>query len=122
MALIACPDCGKQVSSEAVSCPECARPIRAGFARPPGHATTERGPEPLLVRTQKSRGSFIALGLFLGCFGIHNFYAGYHGKGAAQLATTLILGWVVVGFVITAIWALIEVITVREDAQGIPMS
>jgi TM2 domain-containing membrane protein YozV len=76
----------------------------------------------MVVRTVKSRGLFIVLGLFLGCLGIHNFYAGYHGKGAAQLIITLVLGWVVVGFVITGLWALIEVCTVREDAQGNPMA
>ena len=27
MALIACPDCGNDVSSEAKACPSCARPI-----------------------------------------------------------------------------------------------
>jgi TM2 domain-containing membrane protein YozV len=35
---------------------------------------------------------FIVLGLFLGCLGIHNFYAGYSAKGAVQLAVTLVLG------------------------------
>ncbi len=29
MALIACPDCGHQVSDQAYSCPECGRPLRA---------------------------------------------------------------------------------------------
>lgn len=27
MALITCPDCGKQISSSAPSCPNCGRPI-----------------------------------------------------------------------------------------------
>ena len=29
MALIDCPDCGKQVSDQASACPACAHPIRA---------------------------------------------------------------------------------------------
>lgn len=31
MALRPCPDCGRQVSTEAVSCPQCNRPIAAGY-------------------------------------------------------------------------------------------
>ena len=76
----------------------------------------------MVVQSLKSRGLFIILGLLLGCLGIHNFYAGYYGRGAAQLMITLVLGWVIVGFLITAIWALIEIVTVKVDAQGNPLS
>ena len=38
------------------------------------------------------------LGIFLGCFGVHNFYLGYNGKAIAQLLITLLslflLSWV----------------------------
>ena len=129
MALINCPDCGKQVSSEAPACPSCGRPMAQG-ARPAGaaSATASAGPgpqaqpTPVLVQAAKSRGTYIVLGIFLGSFGVHNFYAGYHGKGAAQLIITLALGWLVVGFLITGIWALVEVCTVKVDAKGNPMT
>jgi len=29
MPLIKCPDCGKDISSNAVACPECGRPMKA---------------------------------------------------------------------------------------------
>lgn len=29
MALIACPDCGRQVSDQALACPQCGRPLRS---------------------------------------------------------------------------------------------
>ena len=74
------------------------------------------------ARAPRSRGKYIALGLFLGGFGIHNFYAGYTGKGVAQLAISLALGWLFVGFLITGVWALVEVCTVKVDAAGIPMT
>ena len=77
---------------------------------------------PVLVRPVKSRGVFIILGLLLGYLGIHNFYAGFYGRGAIQVVITAMLGWLYVGFVITVIWALIELITVKTDAQGNPMS
>jgi TM2 domain-containing membrane protein YozV len=71
----------------------------------------------------KSRVAFVLLGLFLGCLGIHNFYAGYTGKGIAQLLITVFLGWLFgLGILITGIWALIEIIAVSTDAQGLRMS
>jgi TM2 domain-containing membrane protein YozV len=128
MALVKCPDCGRDVSTEAPVCPGCGRPMKpvrvsptASPAEPP-HYGPQYQPAPLVVTTTKSRGTFIALGLFLGCLGIHNFYAGYNGKGAAQLVITIVLGWLVVGLVITGIWALVEVLTVRVDAKGNPMT
>lgn len=75
-----------------------------------------------LVRPMKSRGIYIILGLFLGCLGIHNFYAGYHGRGAAQLIITILLGWFVIGIVVTAIWALVEICSVTHDGNGDKMS
>ncbi len=36
MALIVCPECGKQVSDQAASCPSCGHPLRG---RPGGKAT-----------------------------------------------------------------------------------
>jgi TM2 domain-containing membrane protein YozV len=127
MALVNCPDCGKQVSTEAIACPGCGRPIKAPGARPGissaiGSSGQQHQPTPVVVQTVKSRGVFIILGLLLGCLGIHNFYAGYNGKGAAQLIITLVLGWVIVGLVVTALWALIDVCTVTVDAHGNRMS
>lgn len=64
----------------------------------------------------KSRVSYVILALLLGALGIHNFYAGYTGKGIAQLCITLI-SFGVLAFV-SAIWALVEAITVTQDASG----
>jgi len=61
----------------------------------------------------------VLLGLFLGCLGIHNFYAGYNGKAVAQLLITLVLGWwLIVPWLAVAVWAVVEVCTVTHDAQG----
>jgi len=67
----------------------------------------------------KSRTAYILLGIFLGVFGIHNFYAGYQGKGIAQLLIT-VLSFGILGF-IPWIWSIIEVITVDRDFYGNPM-
>ena len=68
----------------------------------------------------KSRVAFVLLGLFLGGLGIHNFYAGYTGKGVVQLLITLFFGWLIVPLAIVGLWVLIEVITESKDARGIP--
>lgn len=64
------------------------------------------------------------LGIFLGYFGVHNFYLGYTGKAVAQLLITLLTCGI--GSVITSIWGLIEGIliltgSIAVDGQGIPL-
>jgi TM2 domain-containing membrane protein YozV len=65
----------------------------------------------------KSRLAYILLALFLGTFGVHNFYAGYTGRGIAQLLLSLIS----FGFLspIVFIWAIIEICTVTKDKDGV---
>jgi len=72
----------------------------------------------IVVRAGKSRGLFIILGVLLGLFGIHNFYAGYYGKGALQLLITITWGMIYIGIIITGTWVLIDLYTVRRDANG----
>lgn len=74
--------------------------------------------QPVVVVQLKSRGVFVALALFFGALGIHNFYAGYTGRGAAQLLITIIGSCIVVGPVISIFWALIEIFAVSTDARG----
>ncbi len=67
-------------------------------------------------QAQKSRTTFIVLGIFLGWLGIHNFYGGYTGKAIGQLClTVLTLGY---GGLISWVWALIEVCIIDKDSQG----
>ena len=63
----------------------------------------------------------MVLAIFLGCFGIHNFYAGYTGRAITQLVITLLIGWFGFAFFIW-IWAIIEAIVVKQDAKGVPFS
>jgi TM2 domain-containing membrane protein YozV len=69
------------------------------------------------VRPPKSRLAYILLGIFLGSFGVHNFYAGYWKRGVAQLALTVCTFFY--GTVVTWIWALVEVCTVDRDYENI---
>lgn len=99
-----CRQCGKEIVDEAIVCVHC------GVAT--GRATISTG--------SKSRIGFILFGIFLGFFGIHNFYAGYNGKGLAQLLITLVLWWLVIPVTIVWIWAIVEVCVVTKDAKGKP--
>lgn len=79
--------------------------------------------EASLTGNATSRTAYVLLGLSLGCLGVHNFYAGYVGRGIIQLLFTLVLGWVDgLGLVVTAVWALIETIAVNTDSRGARMT
>jgi TM2 domain-containing membrane protein YozV len=71
------------------------------------------------VAPPKQRLIFVLLGVFLGMFGAHNFYAGYYGRGAAQAAITVCT--IFTGSLISWIWALVEVCVVTRDRRNVPM-
>lgn len=102
-----CGNCGAQVQPGAVVCMNC------GFSLAQQNAVVDPA-------TQKSKMTAGLLGIFLGGFGVHNFYLGYTGKAIAQIAlTVLCLG-------VGGIWGLIEGImiltgSINKDAKGNPL-
>jgi len=64
----------------------------------------------------KSRVTFVLLGIFLGLFGAHNFYAGYHKKAGIQAAITVVSCFY--GAIVSWIWAIVEVCVISKDADG----
>lgn len=100
-----CHSCGAVIKSAAEICPKCG-------VRQSGNSRSSD-------QEQKERTPFILLGVFLGCFGAHNFYAGYSGKAVAQLLITLLSCFVLSP--VSTIWAIIEVITITEDANGVAL-
>lgn len=71
---------------------------------------------------ERSRLVYILLALFLGGWGVHNFYAGYKKKAITQLLCTfpgvLLL---CIPTLICCIWVLVDICTVSQDAEGKPM-
>jgi|SRR6267142_375283 len=68
----------------------------------------------------KNKMTFTMLGLFLGSFGAHNFYAGYTGRAVGQLClSVLTLGF---GVPMSWIWAVIEICVVTRDSAGVQFS
>lgn len=66
---------------------------------------------------------YIVLAFFFGALGLHNFYAGYWGRGLSQLCLTLIAPWFLyVPLLFVAVWALLELLFVGKTAKGVPFS
>ncbi len=65
----------------------------------------------------KDRVAYVLLAVFLGSIGIHNFFAGYTSRAVAQLLICLLTCGL--GGIVTSIWAIVEAITVTQDANGV---
>lgn len=131
-----CPVCQEQVDMDALYCMSCQSNFAARGLSPTRYRSDAVNPgqprsssQPIytsdyvqIVRTAKSRGTYIILGILFGMLGIHNFYAGRYMRGSLQLASTCLLGWFVVGLFITAFWVLIDLFNVTEDGEGIRLS
>ncbi len=111
-----CGNCGKQIMPNSEVCLSC------------GSSTKQKAP----AVGAKSKIVAGLLGIFLGAFGVHNFYLGYTQKAVIQLVGTIvgfILSCIVIGvFVVSgiAIWGLIEGIMILcgkidTDGQGNPI-
>ena len=71
---------------------------------------------PLYIR-RRSRLTYILLGVLLGAFGGHNFYAGYTKRAVIQLLITVLSCFF--GGLISWIWAVVEVCIVNQDDDGV---
>jgi hypothetical protein len=91
-----CSNCGKKVSDQAVSCPDCGHPLKR--VRP--------GYEDGKAVSPKSRLVAILLAVFIGSLGIHRFYVGKVGTGIAMIFTFGGLG----------IWTLIDIIMIATGS------
>jgi hypothetical protein len=91
-----CSNCGKKVSDQAVSCPDCGHPLKR--VRP--------GYEDGKAVSPKSRLVAILLAVFIGSLGIHRFYVGKVGTGIAMIFTLGGLG----------IWTLIDIILIATGS------
>jgi hypothetical protein len=80
MALVKCPDCGKQVSELAPACPGCGRPMNA-----PGAIETERTAKQF-KEMQLFAGAAFFLGLLILVFG------GFNAGGATVMGALLVAG------------------------------
>jgi TM2 domain-containing membrane protein YozV len=83
-----CPNCGKELSDQAVTCPGCGHPLRPR-SDPAGRPTSP-----------KSRTIALVLCFLFGAIGVHRFYVGKVGTGIAMIFTFGGLGiWALVDFI-----------------------
>jgi TM2 domain-containing membrane protein YozV len=90
---------------------------------------------PVIPTTSKSKVAAGLLGIFLGSFGVHNFYLGYTAKAVTQLALTVLgifpglflCGVGMLTVLGVRIWSLVEGILILSgsiittDADGVPL-
>lgn len=77
-------------------------------------------PMPVPGHPPKSRTTYILLGIFLGAFGAHNFYAGYTGRAVGQLCLSVLTAFYLSPA--SWIWAIVEICVVNKDSTGIQFS
>ncbi|MBR3660298.1 MAG: TM2 domain-containing protein [Bacilli bacterium] len=106
-----CTNCGAELKNEADICLKCGKIVNENIKK----SNINVDPN---AKSKLAAGLF---GIFLGCFGVHNFYLGYTGKAVAQLLITVLSCFFLSP--ISAIWGLIEGIlilagSIDTDAEG----
>ena len=134
-----CTNCGAKLESGKRKCVSCGKEITTVINEAGKDDTNFKSDTTPMYRNNKSKiplkeikksvnnKSKIAaglLGVFLGVFGVHNFYLGYTSKATTQLilgtAGALLCG---IGPVISSIWGFVEGIliltgSINKDAEG----
>src|SRR5260370_6469857 len=90
-----------------------------GLSQQP-QAPVGSSPAYVYERSSKSRTAYIVLGVFLGAFGAHNFYAGYTGRAVGQLCLSVLTLFYLA--IVSWIWAIVEICIVEKDSAGIQFS
>lgn len=118
-----CKQCGKPIDDGEELCEDCKKVINNETNTTPEPETKENTSSQNTTANPNAKSKLAAalFGIFLGTFGVHNFYLGYNGKAIAQLLIT-ILSCGALAFV-SAIWGLIEGIliltgSITVDADG----
>jgi hypothetical protein len=63
------------------------------------------------------------LGVFLGAFGVHNFYAGYTARAVGQLCLSIFtLPFMPFLAIVSWAWAVVEICIVDKDSNGLQFS
>ena len=116
---VICVKCGAAKGTGANFCPNCGAPTTPG-----ANVCTQCGvalytPAPPMAQ-QKSKMAAGLLGVFLGGWGIHNFYLGFTTRAIIQIVVTVCTCG------IGALWGFIEGIliltgSINADANGIPL-
>lgn len=134
-----CKNCGSEVSQNAAVCMKCGFSVNdgenyccnCGQKITPGAAVCVNcgtAVKNIVSSEQKSRVAAGLLGIFLGAWGVHNFYLGYQNKAVIQLVVGVVGLFLTCGIATTgiAIWGLVEGImiltgSINVDGKGVPL-
>lgn len=127
-----CKICGKEIPDGKELCDDCAsrnqsyqQPNNSTYTQQPNQGTVVNNNYQANTNPQaKSKLCAGLLGIFLGSFGVHNFYLGFYGKAIAQLLITVLSCFLLAP--VSATWALIEGIMIlcgsmNTDANGMQL-
>ena len=114
-----CKQCGKPIDDGQEFCEECK--VSANANAQTYNTNANNGYSNSEAKSKMAAG---LLGIFLGTFGVHNFYLGNTGKAVAQLLISVLS----CGFLapVSSIWGLIEGIliltgSINVDGHGVPL-
>jgi len=113
-----CSKCGSQIGN-ARFCSQCGTPLGGMVVQAPG-AAAGAGPAPhvVVIRAAKSPGVAVVLSFFMA--GLGQIYNGQIGKGVAFMVAyfcSLLLMWVLIGFIIAPIlwiWSMVDAYKTAE--------
>lgn len=109
-----CTNCGSPIEEGQEKCQYCGK-VFGEQSQPQQTETQKNNQTNVNIQSQpKSRVAAGILGIFLGIFGVHNFYLGYTGKAVAQLLIS-ILSCFILSFV-SSLWGFIEGIMILTGA------
>lgn len=119
-----CKQCGKPIDDGQELCEDCKKTANANNQGSTQTVNVNSENTGNVNPQAKSKLAAGLLGIFLGAFGVHNFYLGYTGKAVAQLLITVLS----CGFLSFAsgIWGLVEGIllltgSINVDGNGNPL-
>ena len=113
-----CSNCGSELKKGSSFCSKCGHKVEEDKEVVAGEVINDENGNTYVPKSKIAAG---LLGIFLGAFGVQNFYLGYTGKAVGQLLIT-VLSCGILSFV-SGIWGLVEGIliltgTINIDADG----
>lgn len=91
-----------------------------------GYAMSPTGAPVAIVEPPRSKAAAAVLCFFLGWLGVHRFYTGQAGIGAAQLLLNVLLFWTLIVPLCVGVWVFVDFILILtggvKDKYGRPLA